>query len=229
MMEAGVALMRNISGLMFAAQVFALVAAPGISHAGEFKSSVSFTTDVPTLVPNFFTLPQYSGSGTISKVNLTIEGVAGGDTFYPYDPQYGITVASFPVSWDVALYGPGADGPAPPIALDPKIATEFNGGSIPGCGDPSCGGTVDAVFGPTATSFYASGDLADLSDFKGAGDNSFFVLDGSSFDINFLSVTVTETISTVPEPATWTTMLMGFIGVGGLIRGRRAHWRRQPT
>jgi len=214
------------SGMVRAALAITAAAAASAAHAGVFISSVSFSTSQPDMgTPYDFSLPQYSGAGTITNVNLMIQGTAGGVDFFPYDTQEGITVASFPVSWDVALYGPGVDVQSPPLAVDAGISTEFIGGSIPACSedDPSCGGFADAIFGPQPTAFSASASVADLSDFKGSGDNSFFILDNSLFDNNSISVTVTETITTaVPEPATWALLLFSFGAVGGVVRARRA-------
>ena len=214
---------RTVKPGMAAAALALTLAAAGAAHAAIFTSSVSFSAHLPEVqITNDFSLPQYSGGGAITNVNLMIQGTASGVDFYYYDPQYGITVASFPVSWDVRLYGP--DGLIPPLSVDAGISTELIGGSIPGCGDdPNCGGSASASFGTQPAAFNANANVTDLSDFKGFGDNSFFILDNGFFDINNISVTVTETITTaVPEPTTWALLLFSFGAVGGVLRARRA-------
>lgn len=201
-----------------------LAVAAGSADAAVFTSSASFGGYVPPLTPFDVMLPQYSGPAPIAAVTLTIKGVASGVDYFEYDPTVGITIASYPVSWQVQLLGP-ASGGSYPLAVAGTVSTTFVGGTIPPCdpNDPSCGGFAEANFGPTAsTPFSASVNLLDLSDFQGTGANDFLVLDASAFDNNGAFGTVTETITlAIPEPSTWIVMLAGFGAVGATLRRRR--------
>jgi hypothetical protein len=200
----------------------ALTSAAGAAKA--FQASASFSVNQPSGIPIFIDLPQYSGPGTITSVVLSLSGVAGGDNFYPYLLDEGITVASGPASWDVLLQGPDFA-----LVADAPIHTQFVGGTIAPCTDPACEATYgDAIFGPKATSFSVSGGASDLLDFAGTGIAEILIFDSSSYDTNTLSGTLTETITTsVPEPSVWLDMLLGFGLVGAALRGYRAPVR--PT
>lgn len=61
---------------------------------------------------------------------------------------------------------------------------------------------------------YAGGNT--YYDFGGSGFSNF-----SGYDLNFRTLTQTDAISAVPEPATWAMMLIGFGGIGSSMRRTR--------
>jgi hypothetical protein len=104
----------------------------------------SVGVDIEEEVPDagqFFPLPQYAGPGVITKVTLSISGIAGGVDYDVYNPQLGLTVPSGPTSWEVLLLGP--DGTQDAAAV---INTWYQGVSIPPCA--SCGMMSYAYPGP---------------------------------------------------------------------------------
>jgi hypothetical protein len=77
--------------------------------------------------------------------------------------------------------------------------------------------------GPIPAKFFGEGAALDLADFAGTGSVVIGVLDGSGYDNNTLSGTVTETIvASVIEPSTWSLLLMGAALAGAALRRRRA-------
>lgn len=197
--------------------VTALAAAVGPANA--FQASYNITGYSEPYTPYYFSLPKYSGPGTVADVIVSMVGTAGGVDYFPYNIEDGITVPSAPVSWDVLLQGPGNSYP---LALDARISTQFVGGTIPPCTEPDCMGLAYAYFGPLTTAFSATSPLSDVSDFQGAGSNDFLLYDASGFDSNYISVTISETITLAgtPEPSTWAMMLVGLGVVGASLRRR---------
>lgn len=201
------------------------------ARAGTFVASASVSGNNAPMWTYDFSLPQYSGPGTITSVELSMSGVAGGNDFYTFIASDGLTVPSYPISWDVYVYmSPPASEPT--LDVQSAINTEYVGGVIPPCVGDGCPTFGYAYFGPPDTAFSANAMLADLSDFRGTGSNDFFLYDGSSFTDNTVSATVTETITTttgtVPEPATWALGLLGLSAIGAVVRGRRARRSGHP-
>jgi hypothetical protein len=199
------------------AAALAIVSAPSAVLATVFTASTSI--DISEAAPSLVSvsLPQFSGSGVITKVVLSISGTAGGVNYYAYNPQDGITVPSGPASWNVELLGPDLA-----LVANPAVNTFFKGGTIPGCG-PSCPIMAYADFGPVPKTFSGSGLALDLADFSGTGTVQLGVVDTSSYDENTLTGTVTETIITsVVEPSTWSLLLVGAGLAGAALRRRRS-------
>lgn len=165
-----------------------------------------------------FSLPLYSGPGTIIGANIKFSGSAEGSDSYPYDTQFGITVPSYSSTWEVfVLFFP----PATTSFLTVSATAEYVGGSVPPCTD--CIGLIDNFFASTSpTSFSGSANLTDFSDFAGSGSNTFQIEETGFNDTLDGSATITETILTsVPEPSTWAMALIGFAIVGFAAHSRR--------
>jgi hypothetical protein len=210
---------RTLLIAALAASVAAL-AAPTTSKAGVFQASTSFEgwTEGGWAFLSLG-LPKYSGPGRITDVTLTMVGITGGRDYFPYDPESGIQVPGSTRSWLVPLDGPPytqADLMGYPSVYVPGI-------DIP----PTDQGCPTGPFSPcyAYTDFVASpfGDnepVANLSYYQGVGSNTFLVGD-QAFSLTYLSMTLTETITTAPEPSTWSMMFLGF-GLIGLLAGRTA-------
>lgn len=171
-----------------------------------------------------FSLPQYSGPGTIVGVNIALSGSQSAGDRYPYSTEFGITVEDYSRTWDFGLLGP--PNPSGGLFLDVPVTAEYMGGSVPPCEPlPECGGSLEYfVAGTGPTAFSESVDVSDFSDFAGSGSNAFqFLASVGSTGLAGAfggSATVTETILAVPEPSTWAMVLIGFAVVGVAARGR---------
>jgi hypothetical protein len=213
---------RTILIAALAASVAAL-AAPTASKAGVFHASTSFNGSFPPTPFGWswlaLGLPKYAGPGTITDVTLTMIGDTGGSDYFPYDPESGIQVPGYTNSWQVPLFGPDNKNDltgypsvyVPPIDIPPTDqGCPYNPQYNP------CYANTDFVSSP----FGDNQPVADLSDYAGVGSNTFHLID-MAFDNMTLSMTLTETITTVPEPSTWTMMFLGF-GLIGLLARRTA-------
>jgi hypothetical protein len=105
-----------------------------------------------------FSLPRYSGPGTIIGANIKFSGSAEGTDYYPYMLADGITVPSYSSTWEFfVLFFP----PATTSFLTVSATAEYVGGSVPPCTD--CIGLIDNFFASTSpTSFSGSANLNQL-------------------------------------------------------------------
>jgi hypothetical protein len=168
-----------------------------------------------------FSLPQYSGPGTIIGVNLQLSGSATGTDDYMYSLSDGITIAPYSATWSFPVLLESDLGTS---LLDVFVNTEYLGGSAPPCTDPECeGGFGDFDTSTRLTPFSGSANMTDFSTFAGSGSNFFETLEEGGFDTSLIgSVTLTETIlTTAPEPPTWAMALIGFAIMGFAARSRR--------
>ena len=164
-------------------------------------------------------------------MNIAVSGSNSATDFWFYKSEFGITVEDYSRTWQIALSGP--PNPSGGSFLEVDVPAEYVGGSVPPCEPlPECGGgffEFPAISGPAA--FSGSVDVSDFSDFAGSGSNAFVLTvdrnpapqPGGAVDFSTLdgSATVTETILAVPEPSTWTMVLIGFSIVGFAAHGRR--------
>jgi PEP-CTERM motif-containing protein len=202
------------------------LAAPAEAAVFQASATVSWVGFSP-FVFNDFSLPKYSGSGTIVGVNIGLSGSAVAADRYPYLTDSGITVDPYSGTWDFNLLGPPSPRTPGSIAsfLEVRVTAEYAGGSIPPCEPlPECGGPEYFYAFTDSTAFSGSVDVSDFSDFAGGGSNAFqlvAVVDtGLAGNFNG-SATVTETILAVPEPSTWAMVLIGFAIVGFAAQSRR--------
>jgi hypothetical protein len=196
---------------------FGALAAPAQAAVFQASTTVSLSEVFPAYYATApFSLPQYSGPGTIVRVNIAFSGSASGADYYDYLPTEGITVESYSRTWSFGLVGP--PNPNGPPFGDVDVTAEYQGGSIPPClGLPGCG-LFTAVAGPAA--FSGSVDVSDFSDYAGSGSNAFLLVAGGLGDLADVSATVTETITAVPEPSTWAMAFIGFAIVGFAAHSR---------
>jgi len=207
------------------------LAAPAEAAVFQASTTIPFRGfDGFVIIP--FSLPQYSGPGRIVGVNIALSGSASASDFYPYQRDFGITVADYSSTWGFDLIGP-PNGISAPF-LDVSVTAQYEGGSVPPCTPlPECGGGPEYfVAGSGPNAFSGSVDVSDFSDFAGSGSNAFeFITHVSGANVAsafYGSATVTETIlAAVPEPSTWTMALIGFAIVGFAAHSRR--FARPPT
>jgi PEP-CTERM motif len=196
--------------------------APALAAVFQASTSVSlFTFGGSGSVD--FSLPKYSGPGTIIGANIKLSGSAEGSDSYPYILYDGITVPSYSSTWDffVLFFPPLTTSPVNTSFLTVSATAEYVGGSVPPC--PPCGFVIENFFASTSPmSFSGSANLTDFSDFAGSGSNTFQIEETGFNDTLDGSATITETILTsVPEPSTWAMALIGFAIVGFAAHSRR--------
>ena len=215
----------NIFRFLAVAGSLGLGTLPAPAQAAVFQASTTVSLAPQPFAATPFSLPQYSGPGTIVGVNIELSGSASGGDLYDYFPAEGITVKSYSRTWSLMVVGP--PNPNGPALLDVDVTAEYQGGSIPPCpGEPICPPFFFAPAGPAA--FSGSVDVSDFSDFTGSGSNDFLLVlavgDPVVNAINEIegSVSVTETIhAAVPEPSTWAMAFIGFAIVGFAAHCRR--------
>lgn len=182
--------------------------------AAVIVSQAGFDLDasgVTTLV-----LPQYAGPQAIKSVTLNFTGETNRyiDVFAGDEP---ITLPEQAVSWFVKLTGPGVDdgGGVSFAELGAvTVNTAFPEVTLPG--NPGEEVTRATPFVPVSI------DAVDLRHalYAGAGFNEFEIVwdaDATTRTRGLLTVTIT----TVPEPATWAVMVLGFGAAGAALRRRR--------
>ena len=94
----------NIFRFLAVAGSLGLGVLPAPAQAAVFQASttVSLLQSFPALLATApFSLPQYSGPGTIVGVNIELSGSASGADFYDYFPDEGITVKSYSRTWSL--------------------------------------------------------------------------------------------------------------------------------
>jgi hypothetical protein len=159
---------------------------------------------------SIFSLPRYSGPGTITGVTIAASGSGMAEDFFNYFEDEGITIVPFSQQWTIGVGGFGPAGPSG--AIDLSTTAVYPGASVPPFADnPSLEIGILASAG-----FSGSADLTDFSDFAGSGSNDFifFVMVSGQTNIE-VSGTVTETITfTAPEASTWVMVALGFGGLG---------------
>jgi hypothetical protein len=171
-----------------------------------------------------FSLPRYSGPGTIIGANIKFSGSAEGTDYYPYMLADGITVPSYSSTWEffVLFFPPVTTSPVNTSFLGVSATAKYVGGSVPPCTNCGLGLTDDFYTSTSPTSFSGSANLTDFSDFAGSGSNTFQIEETGFQDNLAGSATITETILTsVPEPSTWAMALIGFAIVGFAAHRRR--------
>jgi PEP-CTERM motif len=217
---------------MISSKVFQLLAGVGLGLGALTTPAPAAVFQASTTVSLFnsggfgsidFSLPLYSGPGTIIGANIKFSGSAEGSDSYPYDTQFGITVPSYSSTWEffVLFFPPLTTSPLTTSFLTVSATAEYVGGSVPPCTD--CIGLIDNFFASTSpTSFSGSANLTDFSDFAGSGSNTFQIEETGFNDTLDGLATITETILTsVPEPSTWVMALIGFAIVGFAAHSRR--------
>jgi PEP-CTERM motif len=159
-----------------------------------------------------FSLPRFSGPGTITGVTIAASGSGMAQVFFNYFEDQGITVAPFSLVWTIGEFGP-ARALGATEALDLSTTVEYSGASVP----PNANAFPSHELGVAASAdFSGSVDLTDFSDFDGSGSNdfNFYAFVPGQTEIQ-ASGTVTETITfTTPEASTWVMMALGFTGIG---------------
>ena len=209
-----------------AAGALSLGALAAPAEAAVFQASASVSLTEIIVAPNIaipFSLPKYSGPGTIAGVNIALSGSGTGVDRYLYVENEGITVDPYSRTFGLAVVGP--PHPSGPQFLDVEATAEYAGGSVLPCPDPECE-FVLALFHVSSSEMAFSGsvDLSDFSDYAGGGSNAFLLIENvfGTPDGTFRgSATVTETILAVPEPPTWAMALIGFAIVGFAAHSRR--------
>ena len=68
---------------------------------------------------------------------------------------------------------------------------------------------------------YGGGFFPKLITLNTLPGNNFLITDGLNHNIYSGNFTIAEAISAVPEPATWAMLLLGFGGIGLMMRARR--------
>jgi hypothetical protein len=214
---------------MISSKAFRLLTLVGFGLGALAAPTQAAVYQASTTVPLFglggaaeadFSLPQYSGLGTVVGVNIQLSGSARGTDDYPYTLSEGITVAPYFSTWFFPVFLNEPDT----SFLVVSATAHYAGGSVPPCTDPVCEGSPsDFTTSSDLTPFSGSANLTDFSDFVGGGSNNFETLVLGGFDDTLIgSVTLTETIDTsVPEPPTWIMALIGFAFVGFAARSRR--------
>jgi hypothetical protein len=105
--------------------------------AGVYQASADFSlTNRAGGIP--FSLPKYSGAGTITGVTLTLNGFLEEKIFYEYFLVDGITRPPLESTSDFLVLGLLSNAPL----IDQKTSVNFPGVSVPPCPDcgcPDCG------------------------------------------------------------------------------------------
>jgi hypothetical protein len=170
-----------------------------------------------------FSLPQYSGPGTIIGANIKFSGSAEGTDYFPYLVADGIAVPSYSSTWEffVLFFPPLTTSPLTTSFLGVSATAKYVGGSVLPC--TNCGFGLAYFYTSTSpTSFSGSANLTDFPDFAGSGSNTFQIEETGFQDTLAGSATITETILTsVPEASTWAMALIGFAIVGFAAHSRR--------
>ena len=182
--------------------------------AAVIVSQASFDLDASGFATLY--LPQYDGAQAIKSVTLNFTGETNRyiDVFAGDEP---ITLPEQAVSWFVKLTGPGIDDGGGTSYADlgsVTVNTAFPEITLPG--NPGEEVTRFTPFVPVVI------DAVDLRNalYAGGGLNAFeIVWDADS--TTRTRGTLTVTITTVPEPATWAVMLLGFGAAGTALRRRR--------
>jgi len=170
----------------------------------------------PTLADVSFLLPGYALSG---DANLVVGSIAG----------LSAAPATAPATWDTTQYLSVQKGQMASLDTPLLSAISFYIGSLDGFNSFTfhladgtsqvvTGATLDALPGMDAngsqTAFTTNGRLT--FSFDSAIDRVDFASGNYSLEIGDIGA-----VALVPEPAAWAMMVLGFGGVGGLIRRRR--------
>jgi hypothetical protein len=159
-----------------------------------------------------FSLPRYSGPGTITGITIAASGSGMAAVYFNYLEDQALMIAPFSQVWTIVVFRPvGPSGVTE--TLDLSTTAEYPGLSVP----PNVTPPLSDEFSVEASAvFSGSVELTNFSDFAGSGSNDFvfYVSVPGQTDIG-ASATVTETITfTTPEPSTWMMMALGFAGLG---------------
>jgi hypothetical protein len=222
--------MRSSRLFAVASFTMATVLGSGAAHAnlltnGSFEDTTNFvnqgndTMDLDvgsTLMPGW----TVTGSHYVSWIG-------------PTNPFNGLTASPSGGSYFLDLTGYIAG--APYSGVTQTIATQagatylltFDLGSSPfyGVQDGVTASAASASETFTSTNDGTQNNLwqSESLSFKATGSSTAIIILGNSGDnyIGLDNVSVVETAAGTPEPATWAMMLVGFFGMGAVIRGRR--------
>lgn len=173
------------------------IAALSLPSGASAATLLGSTVEVTARYPNVSTL--YSNPGPVTVSDSLVE--------YP--------ASSFPSynrSWQVDIFG------------DYLTITDLTSSGLPFGGGVSFNGFVlDVLSGPAivTASIDNSSTIVPVSVFISDGDlfmnfSGVSAQSGGTARINFATAS-----GAVPEPSTWAMLLLGFFGIGGMIRSQR--------
>ena len=196
--------------MTFAATVAAIatLAAAAGAQAGTLYSFAGPTGELPTDVS---ITKSFSGAAGAAQVAFTLDGYASLDGQNYYEDDFTLSLNSTPIlSATFNLGGGGAD-----VVFFAPGGASVNNISGNGTAVTWAGGKVlistplnllaglnSLTFNYTALPRYAH------AGFQGTGDEGWGLRD----------IVVTQAAAGVPEPASWALMLMGFGGLGAVLR-----------
>lgn len=164
---------------------------PQASYPGTYGNSATYQSASILLTANFSNLA-VSGGGHATVFN---SHTAYGPTTPADEDGFYIGNISGPVYFGLSIWGPDEHW-FPNTSLPSSFPFTLTQGHFP---DPRDG---DGLMLPAGEFFY----------YDTANNNRFNAV--------LLSITATPT-GAVPEPSTWALMILGFGGIGGVMRGRR--------
>jgi len=168
--------------------------------AGVTVSGVNFVGD--TGVPGYYSLgvtPAYYCCNDYNNPNATIQAPAIQSYFY------GISNGSTAITLPKGVTAFGLD------------AYTVEAGNYSGAGADTLNLTVGGQTGSTVT---APQSTTGFIGFVSTSPVGSATLTGSTLE-DFIDITDAAYVSSVPEPATWAMLLLGFGGVGAAVRSRR--------
>jgi hypothetical protein len=184
------------------------------------------------------------GAANAAVIPVLMDVSAEGDLYrFTYEATLsadaGVTEGNRLVIYDFAGFAGGFETPSPFIALSTELLTPLfpaPGGLLPAVPNDDNPLVENLVFTWTGPDFQTDGGpyppinfmLSVLSQFNEIRDDGFTALtmknngaqQGSAL-YNVGTTSVPMATGAIPEPATWAMMILGFGGVGSLLRRRR--------
>ena len=186
----------------------ALAGGDGVADPHYVITSSTAGGDIPRAAVTYFNSAYLANDATSRWISLSADGTPGND------------LTTYELTFDLTGFDASSASLSGLWGVDNEVEMFLNGvstgnkltGDVPGVVDQGDFASFQALHAFTVNSGFQAG----------VNHLDFVVLDtGPPTALRVDSLTGTANLASVPEPATWAMMLMGFGGLGALLRQRR--------